>query len=208
MRRLFRRGGRHTEDDISADVSLSDEAAETGMADEFEPFVPVRGGHDAYGYDSYESEDEPTATAYPEPYSDMEEEPRRRRVGVRLPRVSAPRVPGAAAIRWDMLLWVMILILSGIVGTLLVLGEISDDVETWWPVAVIVFAVAWMLGALLRRQVASFLGGATLAGVGLSLIMDAQDIARFEETLLGVALVTVGLGIVMRGFLLRQRSPF
>ena len=35
----------------------------------------------------------------------------------------------------------------------------------------------WMLITLVRRQVTSFLGGAALVGVGLSALLDAQDIA-------------------------------
>ncbi len=44
------------------------------------------------------------------------------------------------------------------------------------------------------------------AGVGLSALLDAQDIAALRETLLGIVLVAVGLGIVVRGFLLRGRT--
>jgi hypothetical protein len=36
--------------------------------------------------------------------------------------------------------------------------------------------------------------------------MDTQDIANARETLLGVVLLAVGLGIVIRGFLLRGRT--
>ena len=70
----------------------------------------------------------------------------------------------------------------------------------------LVVAGLWMLIALVRRQVTSFLGGAALVGVGLSALLDAQDIAALRDTLLGTVLVTVGLGVVVRGFLLRGRT--
>jgi sulfite exporter TauE/SafE len=53
--------------------------------------------------------------------------------------------------------------------------------------------------------VASFLGGAAFTGLGVSLLMDTQDVAQFQETVMGVLLVMVGLGIIIRGFLLRGR---
>ncbi len=105
------------------------------------------------------------------------------------------------------LLLALALIAAGVFGTLLNLGQFSGDIETWWPLAVIGAAVLWMLVALIRRQVESFLGGSALAGIGVSLLLSTQDIASFRETLLGLSLVTIGLGIVIRGFLLRQQVP-
>ncbi|NLF79338.1 MAG: hypothetical protein GX573_26890, partial [Chloroflexi bacterium] len=71
---------------------------------------------------------------------------------------------------------------------------------------ILVGAALWMLAALVQRRIAPFLGGAAAAGVGLSLLMDTQDIAAADQTLLGIVLATVGLGIIIRGFLLRQQS--
>jgi hypothetical protein len=97
---------------------------------------------------------------------------------------------------------------AGIFGALLNRGQVPDNIEEWWPLAIVVAAAVWMVIALARRQVASFLGGSALAGVGLSLVMNNQDIADFRETLLGMVLVTAGLGIAIRGFLLRQQHPY
>lgn len=158
-----------------------------GAATSFEPFVPVPRQRPAYEADS-EPEPQPEAPRVQEP----------------------PTGPPASGVRvqLDVLLVALGLIAGGVFGTLLKLDRVRNpDVETWWPAAILGVAVLWMLIALIRRQVAAFLGGAALAGVGLSLLMDTQDIAAAEKTLLGMVLVTVGLGIVIRGFLIRQRTP-
>lgn len=141
-------------------------------------------------------------------YRPPEEDSKRRLPRLRLPGLPHLRRPSVGwSIRWDELLVVILLVAAGIFGTLLKLDRLRSDVETWWPVAVLVVAGLWMLIALARRRVASFLGGAALSGAGLSLLMDLQDIAPLNDTLLGLVLVTLGLGIVIRGFLLRQHLP-
>lgn len=204
MRGLFRRGARQRDDDPDRFQPLVDDGDDESAAygvdaidsqDEFEPFVPVQGD-----YAAYDEADNTTETAFPEP-----ESPRRRR-RLWLPRVALPHLSLDLPLRGDMLLAVIILIAAGIFGTLLLRGDLADSVEEWWSVVVFAFAGVWMLFALLRRHVTAFLGAAAVAGVGLSLIMDGQDIAQFEETVLGIVLVTTGLGIGIRGLLLRQRT--
>ncbi len=108
-------------------------------------------------------------------------------------------------LEWGYLLLALFLFAAGIFGVLLKQGDITGSVKVWWPSALVIVGVLWMVIALARRQVASFLGGSAFAGLGLSLLLDAQDIAAAEETILGMVLVAVGLGIVIRGFLLRQQ---
>jgi hypothetical protein len=163
----------------------------------FEPFVPVSAGPSSYAEDEEES-------AYVPP-----ESPRRRLQlpPVRLPRIALGRPATGIEVRGVILLVAVTLIVAGIFGTLLNQGRIRPDVEEWWPLVIVVGALLWMVATLIRHQIASFLGGAALGGVGLSLLMGTQGIARSDETLLGMVLITVGLGIVIRGFLLRQRAP-
>jgi len=162
----------------------------------FEPFVPVSAAQSSYAEDREEASYTP-----PEPS-------RRRRLlpRPRLPHLSLGRPILGVEVNGAILLVAVALIVAGVFGTLLNQGRLRADVEEWWPLVIIVGAVLWMLVALIRRQVASFLGGAAVGGVGVSLLMGTQDIARSDETLLGMVLVTVGLGIVIRGFLLRQRT--
>lgn len=177
--RLFRRRDRQQD-------SPSDEYPAPEGDAPFEPFVPVS----------------------------PPEEPPRRRFRPSLPRPGVPRLrrptlrrPSMAVeVRFGMLVIVVALVVAGIFGTLLKQDRIHGDLKAWWPLAILGGAAVWMLAALLRRRAAAFLGAAAVAGVGLSLLMDAQDIAQAQETLLGVVLVTVGLGIVVRGFLLRQQA--
>jgi hypothetical protein len=206
MRRLRRRRSRQEEwqdestnldDDqvLSALDQLPDEDLYGDYEDApIEPFVPVEDDDDQ----DYEYFDDTS----PEAASPARAS--RRRVWPRL----RPRSSGTGlALRWDHLLLVLVLIGGGIFFTLLNQNRLQAQIEEWWPLAVVVVAALWMIIALARRQVASFLGGAVLAGVGLSLLMNNQDIARFKETVLGMVLVTAGLGIVIRGFVLRQRTP-
>ncbi len=168
----------------------------------FEPFVQVP----SIGYDDDEEEQETLADMEVIQRSpEFADRPRR----MRMPQMSRPRihmVRPTINLQLDMLFVVVFLVALGIFGTLLNLDRINEAGRSWWPVTIIASALLWMIIALLRRQVASFLGGAALAGVGLSLLMDTQDIANARETLLGVVLAAVGLGIVIRGFLLRGRT--
>ena len=203
MRRLNRRRSRREEWDAEPVPSPLDVVPEEDFYDEYdeygedypdapiEPFVPVPGDD----YETYDNSDVlQTETAYPA------RESRRR---LRLPRLRVPSL----GLQWGYLLLTLVLIVGGVFGTLLNRDQVSGRLEEWWPAAIIIMAGLWMLIALVRRQATSFLGGAALAGVGLSLIMHKQDIADYQETLLGMVLVTAGLGIVIRGFLLRQRTP-
>jgi len=176
-------------------VDQPEEDSEYGP-EEFEPFVPVSAGPGNY------AEDEAGVTYPPLPSRHPRRLPR-----FRLPLPLWRRPIFGIEIRGGILLGAVALIVAGIFGTLLNQGRIRPDVEEWWPLVIVVGAVLWMLVVLIRRQVAAFLGGAALGGAGLSLLMDTQGIAESTDTLLGMVLVTVGLGIVIRGFLLRQRAP-
>jgi hypothetical protein len=163
-------------------------------SDEFVPFVPV-----SREYDSYEQDETDDETFVPPAMVRQRRQLRRPSLGIRRPGLGIE-------IQAATFLLAAGLIAGGIFGTLLKQGEIRQSFEEWWPLALLMVAGLWMLIALIRRRVASFLGGAALAGVGLSLLMDTQEIAVFEDTLLGIVLVTLGLGIVIRGFLLRQQN--
>ncbi len=207
MRRLSRRRSRPvdredestTSDDKMA-LSALDQFADEDLYGEYEeapiePFVPVEGDDvEPYGYSN------PPETAYPAREARRRVQFPRPHLGLRLPA-------SGTALRWDYLLLALVLIGGGIFGALLNQDRLQAQIEEWWPLAVVIMAAVWMIIALARRQVASFLGGAALAGVGLSLLMNNQDIAGFKETVLGMVLVTAGLGIVIRGFVLRQQTP-
>jgi hypothetical protein len=157
---------------------------------DFVPFVPVTR---RYAQDETEIEE-------PEPPA-----PPRRARRIRSPRIPVPRF--FATIRLDAMLIVVFLSVGGVFGTLLNQDRIRDNVAAWWPMVIVVTAAAWMLYTLIQRRAASFLGGAAFTGLGLSLLMDTQDIAPLDQTLVGMVLIMVGLGIVVRGFALRQQTP-
>lgn len=125
-----------------------------------------------------------------------EQQPRLRRRGGRAP---------LAHVRPSLLLLALALVAVGIVGTLVNLDRLELSVPDAWPAGVLLVAVVWLIVSLARRQVTPALGAATLAGIGLSALLDAEAIAPWRETLVGLVLIAVGLGIVIRGLLLRQR---
>lgn len=186
--RTFRRKSRADEfDEFQADAALPFE-------DDDAPFVPFVSVESERSY----SLDEDDASRAP-----YEEARRRGR-----PQFTRPdfRPASPIEVRPGMLGLAAALIALGIFGTLLNRGEVEGDVRAWWPAALIAFAVLWMLVALVRQRIPSFLGAAAVAGVGVSLLLDTQGVVPVEETLLGLILVAAGLGIVVRGFLLRQTT--
>lgn len=211
MRRLFRRRARrHSTGDEPAHNGeplpgeTSSLAGEEDDEYESEPFVPVAQQQDDYG--AMDDDDE-TEVAGIAPAGSR----RRFRPRVRVPRLHVPRLrlrrPRLTlTIRPAMLLLALALIVAGVLGTLLKQDRLDTDLTSWWPLALVAGAGLWMLAALIQRRVAAFLGGAASAGVGLSALLDTQDIAQVQETLLGVVLVAVGVGIVMRGLLLRGQT--
>jgi hypothetical protein len=193
MRRLrpLRRRERERQENYVADLP-----GEEDENNDFVPFVPVSAER-LYG-DETEIEPSRGRLRLPRPHIHVPQP--------RLSRIALPRPSFGIEIHFGLLLIVILLIVGGIFGTLLNQGRIRDDVEHWWPAAVIAGALVWLLVVLVQRRIAAFLGAAAALGIGLSLLMDTQDIAPLDDTLLGVVLVSVGLGIVIRGFLLRQQN--
>jgi hypothetical protein len=106
--------------------------------------------------------------------------------------------------RPGLLLIALGLTIGGIFLTIVNNADLPTAIEEWWPAVSLVAAMLWSVGALLRRDVRSFLGGVVVAGISVSLLLETQGIASFGETVVGIILMTFGLAIVMRGLLLRS----
>lgn len=152
----------------------------------------------------------PVDSASPDVYADPPPEPdegdRAEPEQVSRPPRSAPgasRLP----INPGALLLALLLVAAGVIGTLLNLDRLDLDVPGEWPAVLIAVAVVWLALALSQRRVTPALGAAMLAGAGLSALLDTQGVAAWRDTLLGVALIALGLGLVIRGLLLRQHDP-
>jgi hypothetical protein len=98
------------------------------------------------------------------------------------------------------------LLVGGMFFTLLNNADLPEVVDRWWPMVSLVIALIWSLSALARRNATSFLGGAAVTGLSISLLLHTQGVAQFRETFVGVTLISLGLAIVVRGLLLRQVS--
>lgn len=134
---------------------------------------------------------------------EIEEAPRR---GFRLPRLNLKRLLVWQEVNPGLLFLAAGLIAGGVFWTMLNLGRVSQDAEQWWPVVLLVFAVLWSLTALIARRAGALLAATTLAGISISFLLDTQGYVTWQETLIGVVMVTIGVGIIVRGFLLRQGS--
>lgn len=123
---------------------------------------------------------------------------------IRLPRFNLSRLLVWREVRPGLLVLALGLVAGGIFWTLSNLNRVPQAYEEWWAAVLLAFALVWSLIALAMRQAAAFLAGAGLAGISLSLLLDAQGVATWRETLVGVVLITLGLGIIARALLLRQ----
>jgi len=180
FRPIRRRRARNSELPAQAEADL-----EVPGGDVLTPFVPVRPAA---------PEDE--SALVPGRLREREQPPRLRRRSGRTP---------LASVRLSVLLLALALVAAGIVGTLANLDRLELSVPDAWPAGVLLVAVMWLIVSLARRQVTAALGAAALSGIGLSALLDAEAIAPWRETLVGLVLIAVGLGIVIRGLLLRQR---
>ena len=129
-----------------------------------------------------------------------------RRLRFSFPRIRLSRLIAWGEVNPGLLLLSLGLIAGGIFWTLHNRGQSSEDLEAWWPLALLGFALLWALSALIARRAASFLAASALAGLSISLLLDAQDLLTWRETLVGTVLIAVGIGIIARGLVLRQGS--
>ncbi|MFP4323076.1 MAG: hypothetical protein ACLFTK_11540 [Anaerolineales bacterium] len=129
--------------------------------------------------------------------------PRRAR-RLRLPRL--PRLIDWNEINPGLALLTTGLIAGGVFWTLANLGATSPALDTWWPGALLGLAALWGLQALLTRQAAQFLAASALIGASVSLLLHTHDLMLWRETFVGSMLIAIGLGVIVRGLVLRQGS--
>ena len=113
------------------------------------------------------------------------------------------RVPGVQ-VDGRLLLIVVALIALALFGILLNQGTLPHAVLLWWPSVIVLFAALWMVRSLAQRASAGLLGSTALFGIALSLLLASAYQVPLSETLIGVALIAVGMGIVLRGLLWRS----
>ena len=74
-------------------------------------------------------------------------------------------------------------------------------VLTWWPLAVVIFAAVWLIGALARQSKNGWLASVTLLGLAIGLLLTTAYSMNFASNWLGVGLITIGAGTLLRGLL-------
>ncbi len=123
-------------------------------------------------------------------------------------RVSVRRRLRFPAIRvnWSQLILIVALVALTVFALLLNGGALPRQVIVWWPLVIAVLAGLWLLISLVRRDSAALLGSTALLGVSISLLLASAYQVPLGATLVGVALISIGMGIVVRGLLWQTRA--
>ena len=203
------------DEDGESDFSAEVDDLQDNLEEAVNPYAPPPGYRERFQQPPLErvAPDIPTPDeAVITPYIRRDSEPKAHDAGIkkrrrlRLPRFRLPRLIAWSEINPGLLLLSIGLIAGGIFWTLHNRGQSSESVEAWWPLALLGFALLWAIFALAARRAASFLAASALAGLSISLLLDAQDLLTWRETLVGTVLIAVGIGIIARGLVLRQGS--
>jgi hypothetical protein len=208
--RIFRR--RRAEDDEIIEGEVEDIQEEAETAEQAEPIAKPRRGFFRRRQTEAAPGEPPLERVYPDiptpdetPASQYAQRGEARR-GFKLPRLRLPRLIVWGEVRPGLLLLAIGLVTGGVFWTLYNLDATSRQAEAWWPAVLLGFGLIWALVALVSRRAAAFLAATALVGISISLLLSAQDLLEWRETLAGTVLITVGVGIVARGFLLREGS--
>ncbi len=94
----------------------------------------------------------------------------------------------------------------GIAAFLAQRSALPPAVQTWWPLIVIGVALVWIIQALSQQRPAGLLGSSALLGIGISLLLATAYQVAFGVVWLGLTLIAVGMGIVLRGLLWRSTA--
>src|SRR5579862_4697675 len=113
----------------------------------------------------------------------------------RTPAAETSQPRARIRINWSMIGLILLVIAITVFAILLNQGQLSDAVVLYWPAAIAIPALIWLLVALVRRDVRGLLGSTVLFGLSVSLLLAAQGIP-LSTTLVGVLFIAVGIGII------------
>jgi hypothetical protein len=112
-------------------------------------------------------------------------------------------------VNWPVMIVVLALVALAAGLVLLNLNLLPEPILAWWPLVVLIPATLWFLTALARRKPRRLLRSTALLGLATSLLLITQHIAPSGATpigtMLGVTLIVVGAGLLLRGLLLSQQ---
>ena len=114
-----------------------------------------------------------------------------------LPRPTA----GGWRINRAVLLLIGLLLVVAVVALINQRSALPSAVQTWWPLLLIAVAAVWLLAALIRHAPTGWLGSITLLGAGIGLLLQTAYGMVFGSVWLGVLLITIGAGTLLRGLL-------
>jgi len=106
---------------------------------------------------------------------------------------------------WKINQTVLLLVIGlAIVGISVIIGQRFGwpvAVMTWWPAAILIWALIWLIRALLRYSANGWLASCALLGLAISLLLTTAYGMSFSSLWLGVGLITLGAGTLLRGLL-------
>ena len=107
--------------------------------------------------------------------------------------------------KWQINRTVLLLIISlALLGGLSLINQRviwPTAVQTWWPLSIIGVAALWFIGALFRHSANGWLFSTVLLGLAISLLLSTAYSMSFGVIWLGVGLITIGAGTLLRGLL-------
>jgi len=141
-------------------------------------------------------EDESVAEADPVELADLSEEPQAPLVTVRRRRPT---------LRLNLVPLVFAALLVLFAAVLLAGGQLVIPIEValWWPLAGVLFAVLWLLAALVRGHPRGVIGGAGLLGFAVSVLLGTAYQVPPATTLAGITFIALGAGVLLRALFLR-----
>jgi hypothetical protein len=108
---------------------------------------------------------------------------------------------GAWQLNQTVLLLIIFLAVVGVLSLVSQRVTWPSIVLIWWPLAVIGVAALWFIAALLRHSANGWLFSTALLGLGISLLLTTAYNMSFGGIWLGVGLITIGAGTLLRGLL-------
>lgn len=118
-----------------------------------------------------------------------------------LRRVTLPRRP-SFHVAWDALLTILAVLLAGTAWLLSNFDLLPAEVPSLFPAFGAGFSLLWALISLIRRNPHTIIYSTALLGAAISLLLSAQGIAPIGTTLVGLTLISLGAGLILRGLLM------
>jgi hypothetical protein len=119
------------------------------------------------------------------------------------PLVSLRRRRNRSGINFPILALILLLLELAGIAVLASLGPLPIEVQTGWSIPWLIIAGLWLLASFAGGRPRGVVGAAGALGVTISLVLESVYRVPLSATLIGVSLIALGMGIILRGLLFR-----